>query len=214
MRLEGWTGEPTDPKVRFSVFTSAGWPDGASPSWDGEDAWPIDGTSVAPDGTVDEPLFFDDNAYVAGGVLVASLPQSGLVLVTSSGTRLVLPLVAGFIRARLVEEGGRHAVRDGVFAARIRTEAIFDALDGFRDGDGEPLCTTDPFFELARETICESADIFAGTGTPISPCDALSVGIGFTADPARLGAVRDLTEDLPGCEVGTEPSRCTCDGGC
>lgn len=214
VRVQGWTGEPTDARVRFSVFTSGGLPDESPPTWSGEDAWAVDSTSVGPAGTIDDPLFVDDNAYVAGGVLVASLPQTGLSLVTTAGTRLDLPLVAGFVRARLVASGDRHVVEDGVLAARIRTEDFFDALDGYRDGNGDPLCSDSQFFDIARDTICEAADIYSGTSTPTAPCDALSVGVGFTADPARLGPVQDGTDEDPGCEPGTEPSLCTCDGGC
>lgn len=210
-RIEGWTGEPTDTRIRFSLYGSPGLPDEAIPTWTGDDAWSIDATSVEPDGTVDQPLYVDENAYVADGVVVASLPQSGITLATS-GARLDLKLVAGFLRARLVEEGGQWALRDGILASRLRTADLFQALDGFRDGDEEPLCTDSPLFALARDAICESADIFSDAGTPTSPCDAISVGIGFTAEAARLGAVTEPPELTPGCEGGTEPSRCSCDG--
>lgn len=209
-RIEGWTGEPTDTRVRFSLYGSPGLADDAIPSWDGGDAWSVDATSVEPGGTVDQPLYVDENAYVADGVVVASLPQSGITIATS-GARLHLDLVAGFLRARLVEEEGRWALRDGILASRLRTEDLFTALDGFRDGDEDPLCTDSPLFALARDAICESADIFSGAGTPTSPCDAISVGIGFSAEAALLGDVVEPPELSPGCDEGTEPSRCSCD---
>ncbi len=209
LRIEGWTGEPTDSKVRFSLFTSQAFGGGVTPQWNGTDAWQVDRESVGSAGTVDDPRFFDDNAYIADGVLVASLPASGIVVV-SEDARLKLAFVAGFLKARLVEAPTGWALREGVLSARLPTSAIFDSLDDFRDGNGDPLCTDNAIFGIARDTVCESADIFSGTGTPTSPCDSISLGVGFDADPAMLGQVVDLSGQTPGCPEGTEPSRCDC----
>lgn len=215
LRVEGWTGEPDDPKIRFTMFPSPGVadPKEAPPAWDGQDEWQVDASSIGPSMEIEDALFVDEAAYVVGGKVVASLPQSGIVLAPDESL-LSLQLSGAFLVASIVEEDGAYAVRDGILAAVWPSDGIFESLDGFRDGNGDPLCTNDALFPIARNAVCETVDIFDGIATPTSPCNAISVGIGFTADPARLGDVVETPEPSEGCEPEFLPSTCKCGDDC
>jgi hypothetical protein len=213
MRVEGWTGEPDDARVRFTLFPSPGFEEGVTPQWDGQDAWLIDERSLGSSGQVEDALYVDPSAYVVGGKLVASLPQTGVVFATG-GSVLALEFSGAFLVATLVREDGLYGLRDGVLAAVWPSDRIFEALDGFRDGNGDPLCTNNPLFSIARNTICDMVDVFDGLATPTSPCDALSVGIGFSADEATLGGVAASEQPTPGCDEAARPSSCKCGDEC
>lgn len=214
MRLQNWTGEPDDRRVRFTLYPSPGFGSAAPPpSWDGTDAWPIDSASVEASGQVEDPLYVDEAAYVVGGRLVASLPSSGIVF-AQGGSVLSLRLSGAFLVATIVEDNGLYGLRDGVIAAVWPADSVFESLDGFRDGSGDPLCTNDPLFPIARNQVCEAVDIFNGLATPTSPCNAISVGIGFSADQAMLGEVADSLQPSAGCDEQFLPSTCKCGDDC
>jgi hypothetical protein len=215
MRVEGWTGEADDPRVRFTMFPSPGVPDEdeAPPVWDGDDPWLVDASAVGPSGDIEDALFVDEAAYVVGNRVVASLPESGLILAPDESV-LALKLSGAFLVATIEEDTGSYVLRDGILAAVWPTDGIFESLDGFRDGEGEPICTNDALFGLARDAVCETADMFDGVATPTSPCNAISVGIGFAADPAVVGEVVESPEPSEGCEPQFLPSTCKCDDDC
>src|SRR5258708_3004811 len=97
IRLQQYNGGRDDPQVSVSVFASDGTlgtkDAGASsaPKWDGNDVWTLDSkTVVSGTGAQAVPVYFDNHAYVTGGVLVAhidfplrlvGLPEHGAALV-------------------------------------------------------------------------------------------------------------------------------------
>jgi len=181
------------------------------PVWDGNDAWPVPDTSIEPGGTtVDQPRFYDKKGYVSNGILVASLPSSGLVL-GSETTRLTLGLTAAFVVGRVVPSGSSFELREGLLAARWKLAEVFRTLSEFRDANGDPLCQGDFLYTTLRDKICSYADIYSALATPTDECDSISLGIGFEAFPAKLGAVVPVPPPSAGCAVDEDPISDTCD---
>ena len=78
---------------------------------------------------------------------------------------------------------------------------------------GNPICPGTPFYQNVKSQICAAADI---TADPTQDnkgvtCDALSVGFGFTADPANMGSVVASTPNPIYCDAGADatPDDCT-----
>ena len=99
---------------------------------------------------------------------------------------------------------------------RWATGSLLSSLAALHDplsSKGGFLCGTDNTYAIAKNEICSAMDIAADpkldqTG---APCDAVSVAVGFTADPAQLGAVVTKAKPAQGCvsDAGT-PFRDSC----
>ena len=208
-RVSGYTGEPDDPAVDVKVYltqgTNAGMP---APLWDGDDAWPVDDTSLAAPPDIESALVVASEAYVAGGVLVARIPSERLRL-RSIFFRMDLQLSNVVLRARLEDGPGGYRLADGVIAGHWPLTDVFGGIASIRYTGDNKLCTDDSNYVAVKEVICGNADILLGGGQ--GTCDTLSFGATFTADPAQLGAVVPA-ESAPSdpCSPETDPTTDTC----
>ena len=207
IRVDGYNGQPNDPDVRVAIFPSKGT--AVPPTWMGNDTWPVTAASVG-DGGVTTPLFKSNGAYVTAGVLVATMPAGELTIQGGGPDTITVRLSAGVITGTLVGPAPFH-VQGGVFAGRWAITDVFDALSSYRDNNGKPICTDQITYSFAKTAICDDADILVdGTLPKSAPCDALSIALGFTADPALLGPVADAGTSTPGCPAATDPANDKC----
>jgi hypothetical protein len=102
-------------------------------------------------------------------------------------------------------------VENGQIAGRWNVSDLLHSLQAF-SVLGTPLCNVpgSPYQTLAKPLICQYADIMTD---PLSDqmgktCDALSLGFGFTAEPALMGDVVTLPVLPSPCGDAT-PDYCT-----
>lgn len=206
VRIEHYNGGKNDKSVVVSIFVSNGTPPGpdggagdhAMPSWDGNDDWTIDSASVfggADAGRV-IPNFADTNAYVANGVLVASIDFP----LTLGGSGVVtLDFVGGFVTANVVANGSTFKLTDGILAGRWPTAKLLATLGALQLG-GVNVCPGTQTYKDVKSRVCGAADVTANvTADAAAPCSALSMGIQFSADPAKLGPVEARPTGAPPC---------------
>jgi hypothetical protein len=208
-RIEGYNGTPNDDSVRASLYNAV--PRAEGPLWDGTDTWDVDPSGLADGVSVDQPLLTTESAYVVDGQLVVSLDASPLFFTDGiNGGILAVGLVSSFIVARI--EDGPFGLRlvDGMLAGKWPVEAIFDSLDAFRP-DGAAVCTNDFAFLFFKTVLCNSLDMNAGAPNPVEPCDAISFGLTFESEFARLGTVGEVPTLPQGCPPETLPSTASCD---
>jgi hypothetical protein len=183
VRVREYDGKPDDAHVEVAIFTSGGT-EGAQtgsptpPKHDGSDAW-----------TVTPQSFVDTNAYVANGTLVAAVDfplELGAFRLSLHGS---------VFTAVLKKDAQGYRLEDGRLAGRWPTLELLTGLDTLGDpfdGDaGGGLCGASSTYRTIKEQICTSVDIAADPkqDNTSAPCDALSMTVGFTAGPARLGSV-------------------------
>ena len=223
LRLRHYNGGMNDQAVELAVFVSNGTPlvgDSATPpapAWDGKDSWTLDSDSVVgmqpqPDGgMLDVPSFVDVNAYVAGGVLVASV-DFPLTLGGGNSGVLTLQLTGSAITANVVAQGSSYRLDNGVLAGRWATAKLLASLGATSNPlpPGGFICPGTAFYNTVKSYICKGADIFVDpTATdPTQPCDAISIGMGFTAYPAVLGPVTSKGAHALNCDAGIPPDDC------
>jgi hypothetical protein len=234
IEITGYNGEANDPEVQVAIYPSPGYVPsdaGVPPQWDGTDAWRISSTSLVTNdgGTGDLGLdggtvgdggivarYQATGAYVSNGTLVASIPQSELIFQGGSSSVFQLELSDGVLTGKLVVHstplGEQWSLTNGIIAARWALTDIFDDLASYRDENGAPICTNQVAYDVAKSTICNDADILVNAAAPKSDaCDALSFGLGFTADPATLGPIVDAgATPEGGCPPGESPAGDTC----
>ncbi|MSP26722.1 MAG: hypothetical protein EXR75_16590 [Myxococcales bacterium] len=237
-RVSEFNGTLNDAQVRVALYPSPGldadpcWPRGKLPSFNGTDAWPVDivsledpvdvggagggGGEPAPDGCAgltgydyNKPRFVDAKAYVNDGVLVASLPELGLAF-SSKGKMVEFKLVAGFVTGRLENSASGWRIRDGLLVGRWPLKEMFLALTSVVVS-GEVVCTDNSIYGLLKEKACTFTDIAASFGGPTTECDALSVGLRFQTEPAKLGIAWKRIANAGMCPAATDPANDSCD---
>ncbi len=209
-RISGYNGSPNDPNVTVALFVSSGT-SGVTPLWDGTDKWSVSSDSLGPKGDVTDPLYLSDGGYVNDGVLVATLPSVALRLSGSEDT-ISVHLAGGVVSGQLVfDDLGAHITK-GVIAARWSEKEVFASLASFRGPMGTMLCNDGGFvYNSVRANVCSNRDILSDSiQAAATPCDALSLGIGFEADPAMLGDVKMAADPAGACPEGQSPAEDSC----
>jgi hypothetical protein len=208
LRITNYNGLPDDPAVDVAAYPSNGID--PAPVWDGNDAWTVSAQSVNA-GDPSQPIYTSQGAYVSNGILVAASPKI-LWRLGGSADTITFQLTGGVITGKLAMAAGGWTITDGIVAARWKAEDIFAAIGSYRDGNGKPICTDlGLVYGTAKSAICDGLDILADpAGAKSLPCDALSIGIGFTAGEAKLGAVEPPPTPTPGCPMTTDPTYDSC----
>jgi hypothetical protein len=209
VRISGYNGKADDPKVDVDVFPSPGL--GGMPTWDGNDAWPISATSVGDDAGVSVPKYHANGAYVTKNTLVATMPTAEILF--RGGTKLDLKFSAGVITGTLESAGGIWSIKNGTLAARWPIAEVLRSIGSYRDNNDMPFCIDKNAlaWAIAKPAICRAADILIdGTQPKSSPCDAISMGIGFSTGPAALGPIVDGGGVSDGCAPSGDPANATC----
>ena len=148
------------------------------------------------------PAYVDTQAYVADNTLVARL-DFPLALSSGGSVSVVVDLVGSVVTGKFVPDGAGYRVDEGQISGRWATAKLLTSLQQLHDPfDAKQfLCGTDPTYQNVKGLICKAADVTTdikqdGTNTP---CDGLSIAIGFTSSTAKLGVVRDRVSTTPAC---------------
>jgi hypothetical protein len=194
--VEGFGGGRDDPLVRVGIVQSDGTRDAAGANqtkalWDGNDLWSRVKTGLDANGN---PTYFDDAAYVTGGVVVAHLPD-GLPIrfETSSGT---LEMLLNKSVLMFTLSADNQKATEGVVAGVWHTQGAMSAFDSYAAQSG--ICPSNPNYKVAREALSKSSDIRLDLKPmPALECNAMSLGLGFTAQRAKLGAIVEAPPKKP-----------------
>jgi hypothetical protein len=209
-QIDGYNGEANDPAVTVTFLPAAGF--GSTPKWDGTDLWPVLQTAFDASGT---PKYVSNGAYVADHTLVATVPSIPVKFAGAKST-ITLSLSGAVLVGTLGNSNGAWRLQ-ATLAARLGVNDLFRALSSYRDENGNPVCTNSGFvYDTAKTTFCTDPDITLESNLPsTAPCDAISFGMGITADPAQVGPKVPVPSPTMGCPAATDPltDSCGADGG-
>lgn len=211
IRVSDYSGTPNDDHVKVAIYETIGL---TAPAWNGTDMWPISRATVGPSGTVDEPVNFDEKAYVRDGILVSHIAHGRLVLLASTA-RLPIDLVDLTLSAKVVAaSGGSWRLTEGTMAGKWTLPALFKDLGQFRYGAGtmKKLCRDDILYLQVKNLFCSTTDILdPATAAGTTECNAISFGMRFDTETIQLGPVSDpLPDPPPECDPGYDPSSDSC----
>lgn len=182
------------------------------PCWNGHDVWRVADTSVdATTPSIDKPLYFDPNAYVSKGFLVASVSETTLSLggkASYLGIKLTAGTIVGAVQAPQADGLGFRLV-NGTLAARWTTKDIFQTLSTFST-EGKGLCTNNDIYPLFKGRVCGFVDISSKLGGATLECDAISFGMRFNTFPVKLGDIAPVLKPMPTCPPEFDPANDTC----
>jgi hypothetical protein len=216
LRLRNWNGTPNDRSVNVTitqaVFSVPAESDGSepevevvdftpqrtdgtafgAPAWDGTDyVWAREDTFLA--GDVDQPLVFDDNAYVVDNQVVTRLPDRVELLFPADGVGVVVSLTGAVAVGRISED--RSRLDDVIVAGR------WSRLDLLRTAEIVGVCMGTGQYNVLELRLAAIMDVRSrlGSGGPDVECDAVSLGVGFTGYRMRWGQLTPGRELSSGC---------------
>ena len=224
MRITGYNGKANDTQVTVAILLGNGLPGkGCSssvlgpagfyiPGWCGNNTWLVSSDPVLT--TNAAPVLFSEFGYVHDHQLVVSfrgpvkLPLSESASVIFNQTALSGKLVG------LHEDmSDRNASAlptlpeqrlwrfEGLMTGRSSTNDVLETFGNIKLGSTNLFCTQPMAFDYIIQQVCPNSDVtLSGSDNTSAPCDAVSVAVGLTAEPALTGAVSD---------AGLEAGKCT-----
>jgi len=227
IRITGYNGQPNDDHLRVDLYPSPGlekilpW-DCSRPDWKTHPCFQTDMPWTIEEGaTVDgrggpalgDSKIFDDGAYARDGYLVMKLPENVLFWFPGYKALVVaypLRFQNGIIAGKLTHgTDNLWRISDGMIGGRaLGTDVIGGfRLMGFCD-------TTDPTnYDLMSTFVNSNLDVLGNGGFDSNtPCNAMSVGIAFTALQATAGRVEHV-DPLVECNVRGDAGADAADAG-
>jgi hypothetical protein len=202
--IRRYNGLANDTSVELGLIASLGTTrdDGGSstpPLRDGTDEWTVDPSSVSNVKPPFVPNSIATEAYVTNGVVVA---RGNFIVALGSGTPVTITLDEGVITGRL-EHDGIWRMKDARLAGRFPTSKLLTSLATIIDPTNKNgfLCGDSGVYQTYKPQVCSAADISATGASDLSgkKCDALSIGAGFEAVEARIGALAPARIQDAGC---------------
>jgi hypothetical protein len=229
--VNNYNGQPDDSNVTVDFYVSDGLArDDAGliprPKLDGQDMWTRDVNSISPSNTA---LYSDDTAYVSNSVVVAHFGKIPITFgdrsfLGGATMKLSSAVIVGQLTAYSEGDSGSapfgFALKGGTIAGRWSTTDLLSTLATIPDttsdaSTGGFLCGDSGAYQIIKIVVCQTADISSNVtndnNTPLAPCDAISVGLQFTALPAQLGPVIAVPPAPAGCadSNGTFTDKCS-----
>jgi hypothetical protein len=205
LQILHYNGTPNDTSVSVGLYASNGVEGDAGAKWNGQDTWTIDDVFVVSDAGPILPNHFDAFAYVSGGTLVMKV-NFPLSLGASSAGSFTISLADGHITGQVVPAGnGTYALANGQITGRWNISDLLSAVQEVTVSSAT-LCPGSNYYNLLKGEACQYADIMTDPTQDLTgmKCDALSFGMGYTADPALMGSIVPTPQ---------HPSPCYPDGG-
>lgn len=209
VKLTGYNQRSDDSEVEVTVLKrlpygvfggDSGGP--AQAQWAGQDAWHVDYASLD---VASAPRFVDPNAYVTDSTLVARMDALDFPIGVPGDTYpdLSIPLHHVVMTCAI----GALGTLDCRVGGRVRADDLVRQLWRL-PGSPDPICVGGARFTTLAQSVCTKTDT---TATPVpTTCDALSVGLGFTALRASTSWRGSATPDLNPCPPSTNPENETC----
>ncbi|WP_394842682.1 hypothetical protein LZC95_37120 [Pendulispora brunnea] len=203
VRVDRYNGQANDPDVIASIYNVVGvdgkTDGGASAKFDGTDSFIVDSDSVISDGEL-QSKYFDEQAYVANNVLVATIPSFRLRLMIPPSDRSnaeeVIEEIKGVqLVGRIEPEGAGLRIQRAVLAGRIPLATMF-----LHAGSGS-VCSDAGVFDFIKPRVCGALDLpadpQANRGTT---CNALSFALLLDVAPAQApSGAKTITSTGPSC---------------
>lgn len=167
-----------------------------APKWDGNDAWPVlpellnNPADITSSKVVFDKSYLVSNTWVSGGKGTISLNLS------VSGYSLSLTIASALVAMDLA--GDHKTATNGTIAGVIATDSLTSELKKVAGGFDKSLCMGTTIDSIISQ-IEAASDIMkdGSSGDPNTPCDGISIGLGFDASVVKLGAIAPAAGPSP-----------------
>jgi hypothetical protein len=192
--------EPTQSGVVTALHSGLELPlDARPPRFDGSDVWPLS-PELVNDGDPNNPKILFDRSFVFNGTWASGTTADLQIKLIITTYELDLHIQNAVITMELAGTGAAASATNGMIAGVIETEELVESIRDLVGAIDPALC--DPsFFENVAQRVRVSSDIMLDgrNGDPTQTCNAVSIGLGFTALPVTLGPIGTLPAEVDPC---------------
>lgn len=191
LRTKNLGTEANQQGIWAALYAGAELPE--KPAWDGTDVWPVY-KDLLQDGNVETPTITFLESYVTDHTWVSGNAGTVDLALKIQGFEVSIKIINARITMEMDEE--RTDVARGIIAGVIESEPFIDELRNVAGAFDDSLCEGSLFDSIAVQ-IRQASDIMSdGTnGDSERVCDAISIGLGFTAKRVVLGEAVDAPAD-------------------
>lgn len=158
-----------------------------APAFDGSDTWPVSSLSLDDPADVTSAKVIATTSYLAGNTWVGIVDGEIPFALAGSDFGLRLPIKHAVITLELSPD--HQSATNGVISGLMATDAFIEALEEIALSF-DPSLGCEPMIDSISEQFKQASDILStGKQSPITKCDAISVGIGFDAARVTLGPI-------------------------
>ena len=157
------------------------------PSWNGNDLWPVDVSSVN-NNDVNAPKIVFAGGYMNARAWVGAPPVAKMHLPFSfAGVDVPIPLAHAQIVMQVAPDG--RTATQGTISGVAPTEEYIAVFRQMAGRISTSLCAGSAFESIAQQIRQASDILVSGANGPGVPCDGISLGWGFDAKLVKLGAL-------------------------
>jgi hypothetical protein len=170
---------------------------GASPKFDGTDAWPVRPELLNDPNDIKSAKIQFPNSYVVNNTWVSGTKGTVNLGLSISGFTLNLTIASAYITMEM-DASHKHGTK-GVIAGVLNADTLVGELQKVAGSFDPTFCDpTNATFQSIATQILQASDILSdGTQDPTKQCDGISIGLGFDAELVTLGAVLPVGNPPP-----------------
>ncbi len=183
--VTGLSDDPAQTASGLSGFLNAGasFDDGgAPPTFTTADNWPVSTSLLSNPSDPRSSTIKFPGAYVVGGTFVngpfGSASNDITISISLSGVALALTVHKAILT---FDHKTATAASNGTIAGVIKTSELISGLKAVAGRISTQLCGGSAFDDIASQITAASDILSDGTNAAGTPCDGISIGLGFTA---------------------------------
>lgn len=211
--IKGLSDDPAQTASGLTGFLNAGAnfnsvsDAGATPTFTTSDNWPVYNSLLTnPTDPTTSTIQFP-GAYVVGGTFVngpfGSASNDITISISLSGVALNLTVHKAILT---FDHTGATVAANGTIAGVITTTELITGLKSVAGNISTQLCGGSAFDDIAAQITAASDILHDGTNAAGTPCDGISIGLGFTA-----AQIAPATQAIAPSSGGANP--CDADAG-
>lgn len=193
IKLDALGNAPNQADLTAKFYSAASL--GLAPAFDGSDCWPVRAEGLMDPADFETALVTYEGSTLAGNEWSSNGSQDVVLSFVVTGLQLDVPI--GQARMVMTLDGPHTSASGGMIGGAIPVEDLVEKFQQLAGSIDPTLCSGATFDSIANQ-IRQSADIMAdGTQDPTSTCNAISVGVGFTASLAGISTVSPAVAPPP-----------------
>lgn len=162
---------------------------GAAPVWDGSDRWPVVPELLEDAQDIDSATVVFPASYVVDNTWVSGPESQVSFKLTLTFSDTTIGLTIRNVRIAMDLAPDHKSVVKGTIAGVLETAVLVEELRSVI-GAVQPGVCEGPGLDTILDQVRRASDIMKdGSQDPSRECDAISIGLGFTAKQVQLGEI-------------------------
>lgn len=192
LKIDGLGDQPSYNPLTAKLYGGAAL--GAAPAWDGSDRWPVVSELLEDTQDIESAKVVFPDSYVVDNTWVSGPEPQGTLKLNLTISNNTIGLTISNLRIAMDLAPDHKSVVKGTIAGVLETDVLVEELRNVISAAFPSFCEG-PGLDSTLAQVRRAADIMKdGSQDPSQECNAISIGIGFTAKQVQLGDIAPPAE--------------------